>query len=190
VLIAEVGILEAQAVLLCESIRRFAGKYSQAAVTVVSPRPDRRPSAPARRAFTAFAAKFRELDIETSCTDYLTSSGVSNTRSALSCGLGDLRGSKDPCGTLPCPRIRWTAAEILACSLLLCRMMSTSVIVASGVYCWASSARPLASAGQMRGLLFRLPFLRPLFGRHPPPGMGLSDKKIKNLGSINIALIN
>ena len=35
VLIAEAGILEAQALLLCESIRRFSGRYARSAVTVV-----------------------------------------------------------------------------------------------------------------------------------------------------------
>jgi hypothetical protein len=41
--LAEAGVLEAQAPLLCSSIRRFAGAYSSAAIVVVSPRPDRRP---------------------------------------------------------------------------------------------------------------------------------------------------
>src|SRR3982074_3770036 len=67
---AESGILEAQALLLCESIRRFAGRYAGSTITVVSPRPDRRPSASSVRAFAALRAEFRELDIEVRCPDY------------------------------------------------------------------------------------------------------------------------
>ena len=44
VLIAESGVLERPALLLCESLRMFAGKYSRCPVTVVSPRASRRPS--------------------------------------------------------------------------------------------------------------------------------------------------
>ncbi len=70
VVIAEAGILEAQALLLCESIRRFAGRYAELAITVVSPRPGRRPSASTVRALAALGAELRALDIEVRCPDY------------------------------------------------------------------------------------------------------------------------
>src|ERR1035441_1162858 len=41
--LVEAGALEAQALLLCSSIRTFAGAYSSAAIVAVSPRPSRRP---------------------------------------------------------------------------------------------------------------------------------------------------
>jgi hypothetical protein len=67
---AEAGILEAQALLLCESIRRFTGRYARSAITVVSPRADRRPSASSLRGFAALDAEFRALDVEVPCPDY------------------------------------------------------------------------------------------------------------------------
>jgi hypothetical protein len=67
---AESGVLEAQALLLCESIRRFAGRYAGSAVTVVSPRPDRRPAASTVRALAALDVEYRALDIAAQCPDY------------------------------------------------------------------------------------------------------------------------
>lgn len=40
-LVAESGVLERQAIILCESIRKFAGKYADSPITVISPRSDR-----------------------------------------------------------------------------------------------------------------------------------------------------
>jgi hypothetical protein len=61
--LAEAGVLEAQALLLCSSIRRFAGAYSSAAVVVVSPRPDRRPCRTTLRHLDRMGVEYVELDI-------------------------------------------------------------------------------------------------------------------------------
>lgn len=71
--LAEAGILEAQAVLLCESIRQFAGAYASSTITVVSPRGDRRPSPATRRRLDRLDVELIELDIETPCPQYGTS---------------------------------------------------------------------------------------------------------------------
>jgi hypothetical protein len=70
VLIAERGILEKQAILLCESIRRFAGRLSSSAVTVVSPRKDRRPSRATLAAIDRLGVQFLPLDIDSACPEY------------------------------------------------------------------------------------------------------------------------
>jgi hypothetical protein len=73
VLTVEAGILEAQAVLLCESIRRFAGRYARCPITVVSPRRARRPSADTVRRLEQLEADYRALEIESAFPDYGTS---------------------------------------------------------------------------------------------------------------------
>jgi hypothetical protein len=73
VLIAEAGILEAQAVLLTESIRAFAGALARAAITVVSPRPQRRPSSATLRALERLEAEYLPLTIDSCAPDYGTS---------------------------------------------------------------------------------------------------------------------
>src|SRR6185369_17577113 len=73
VFIAEAGILEAQAVLLCESIRRFAGNHASAPITVVSPRSRRSPSQSAQRKLTQLGAEYLPLEIDSCCPDYGTS---------------------------------------------------------------------------------------------------------------------
>jgi hypothetical protein len=73
VLIAESGILEAQACLLCESIRRFAGIYSRAAITVVSPRSARRPSRLTLRKLDQLQAEYLPVEIDSCCPEYGTS---------------------------------------------------------------------------------------------------------------------
>lgn len=73
VFIAEAGILEQQALLLCESIRRFAGAYSRCPVTVVSPRSARRPSAAAIRKFGQLQAEYLPAEVESCCPEYGTS---------------------------------------------------------------------------------------------------------------------
>lgn len=73
VLIAESGILELQALLLCESIRRFAGAYSRSPITVISPRSARRPSPATIRALGRLDAEYLPLEIDSCCPDYGTS---------------------------------------------------------------------------------------------------------------------
>jgi hypothetical protein len=72
-LIAESGVLEAQALLLCESIRRFAGAYAHCPITVVSPRPARRPSQSAIRTLEGLRAEYLPIDIRSCCPEYGTS---------------------------------------------------------------------------------------------------------------------
>ena len=69
-LIAERGILELQALLLCSSVRRFAGAHSSAAITVVSPRRDRRPSSTTLRALEGLEAEYLEIDLSSQCPSY------------------------------------------------------------------------------------------------------------------------
>ncbi len=67
-LIAEAGVLERQAVLLCESVRRFAGP--ECVLTVVSPRPDRRPEGATLRALDALGADYHPLQLDSACPEY------------------------------------------------------------------------------------------------------------------------
>lgn len=71
--LAETGTLEHQALLLCESVRRFGGNYARAPISVVSPRAARRPSAATRAAFAAMDVDFVALDIVSPCPEYGTS---------------------------------------------------------------------------------------------------------------------
>jgi hypothetical protein len=73
VLIAEAGILEAQALLLCESIRCFAGAYSRSPITVVSPRSARRPSSSTLRKLDRLQAEYLPIEIDSCCPEYGTS---------------------------------------------------------------------------------------------------------------------
>jgi len=70
VLIAEAGILEAQALLLCESIRCFAGSYSRSAITAVSPRSSRRPSPSTIERFEQLGVDYLPIEIESCCPQY------------------------------------------------------------------------------------------------------------------------
>ncbi len=70
VLIAEAGILEAQAILLCDSIRRFAGAYSQCPITVVSPRSGRRASLSTVRRLNELQAEYLPIEIDNCCPEY------------------------------------------------------------------------------------------------------------------------
>jgi hypothetical protein len=72
-LIAETGPLEAQALLLVESLRRYGGRHARAKVTVVSPRPARRPSVQTVRALRRLDAEYLPLEIDGPCPDYPTS---------------------------------------------------------------------------------------------------------------------
>src|SRR6202165_524229 len=70
VLIAESGILESQALLLCASIRQFGGVVSTAPITVVSPRKSRRPSFATPRHLDSLQAEYLALDIDSACPEY------------------------------------------------------------------------------------------------------------------------
>jgi len=69
-LIAERGILEAQAVLLCQSIRKFAGAYSKSPITVISPRRNCRPSTETSRKLARLDVEYLELHLPSPCPDY------------------------------------------------------------------------------------------------------------------------
>ena len=73
VLIAEAGVLEAQALLLCESVRAFAGAYARCPITVVSPRSERRPSASTVEKLERMGVDYLPLEIESSAPQYSTS---------------------------------------------------------------------------------------------------------------------
>ena len=63
--LTEAGVLEAQALLLCRSIRKFAGAYSSAAIVAVSPRPDRRPGRASIEELERLHVEYLELDVQT-----------------------------------------------------------------------------------------------------------------------------
>ncbi|MFZ2266577.1 MAG: hypothetical protein WAV95_03275 [Azonexus sp.] len=71
-LVAECGVLEQQAVLLCESIRQFAGKYADCPITVISPRPDRRPSIATLESLSRLGVNYLPLDIVSPVPEYGT----------------------------------------------------------------------------------------------------------------------
>jgi hypothetical protein len=73
VVVAEAGPLERQAMLLVESLRQFGGGLAGAAVTVVSPRPDRRPSAATAVALGTLGCELVALDVDSRCPSYGTS---------------------------------------------------------------------------------------------------------------------
>jgi hypothetical protein len=69
-LLAERGILEPQAVLLCQSIRRFAGAYAKSAITVVSPRRDRRPCRDTLRRLARLDVEYLDLPLSSPSPSY------------------------------------------------------------------------------------------------------------------------
>jgi hypothetical protein len=71
--LAEAGTLEQQALLLCDSVRRFVGRHARAPITVISPRAARRPGAATRAALAAMDVAFVALDVDSPCPDYGTS---------------------------------------------------------------------------------------------------------------------
>jgi hypothetical protein len=73
VAIAEAGPLEAQAIMLCESIRLFGGRYADASITLVSPRASRRPTAHSIRAMEKLQVDYLPLDLDSPCPEYGTS---------------------------------------------------------------------------------------------------------------------
>lgn len=72
VLVAEAGTLERQALLLCESLRRFAGKYARCPITVASPRADRRPSRETLTSLGRLGCVYLPLDIKSVEPEYGT----------------------------------------------------------------------------------------------------------------------
>ena len=70
VLNAEAGVLEQQALLLCESLRRFGGDLSASPITVVSPRKSRRPCAATLTKLDRLGAEYLPLEIESACPEY------------------------------------------------------------------------------------------------------------------------
>jgi hypothetical protein len=73
ILIAESGILEKQALLLCESIREFGGRYGNADIKVLQPRGAMRISDGGRLRFQSLNAEVVELSIASPCPEYGTS---------------------------------------------------------------------------------------------------------------------
>ena len=69
-MIAERGVLEAQAVLLCHSIRVLAGTYAKSPITVVSPRRNRRPCRETLRALHDLDVEYLELQLDSPCPTY------------------------------------------------------------------------------------------------------------------------
>ena len=69
-LLVEAGRLERQAVTLVNSMRRFSGRYSASDVTVVSPRPGRRPAAETIRALERLNVNYLELKLQSPVPDY------------------------------------------------------------------------------------------------------------------------
>jgi hypothetical protein len=73
VAIVESGPLEAQALLLVESLRRNGGRHAAALVTAVSPRAARRPARSTVRALRRLGARVVDLDLRGACPAYPTS---------------------------------------------------------------------------------------------------------------------
>lgn len=73
VLVVEAGPLEAQSLLLVESLRRHGGSHALAAVTAVSPRASRRPARATARALRRLGVQLVGLDLRSACPEYPTS---------------------------------------------------------------------------------------------------------------------
>lgn len=69
-LLVEAGALEYQATLLCESLRTFGGRYQNAPICAISPRPSRRPSREFARFAAEHAVEYLELALPNSCPEY------------------------------------------------------------------------------------------------------------------------
>lgn len=66
----ESGALEAQAVLLVESLREFGGRFRDAPVWAVSPRPGRRPGTATVAALEALDVRYLDETLDTGCPEY------------------------------------------------------------------------------------------------------------------------
>ena len=69
-LVIEAGVLEVQGLLLCNSIRRFAGRHARARITAVSPRPERRPSTSTIRELETLGVHYAETEIRSPAPEY------------------------------------------------------------------------------------------------------------------------
>jgi hypothetical protein len=69
-LLVEAGSLEYQAMLLCESLRTFGGRYRHMPICAISPRPSRRPSPAFARFADAHAVEYLELALPSACEEY------------------------------------------------------------------------------------------------------------------------
>lgn len=72
-LVVERGVLEAQACLLVESIRRFAGRYADCPIRAISPRGDWRPGQETISRLQAAGAEYLPLEVESRVPEYGTS---------------------------------------------------------------------------------------------------------------------
>jgi len=72
VFIAESGTLEKQSLLLCESIRRFGGRYADADIKILQPRRERTISKEGREQFHALRAEIMDLPVVSPCPEYGT----------------------------------------------------------------------------------------------------------------------
>lgn len=70
VFLAESGVLEQQTLLLCESLRMFGGRYADAAITILQPRPERAISAGVRGELEKLGAAVVELALVSPCPEY------------------------------------------------------------------------------------------------------------------------
>jgi hypothetical protein len=70
VLCIENNTICAQALLLCESIRRFGGRHRDAAIVAVAPRPGLGIDRDARRRLEAMAVEYAELPLNQVCPQY------------------------------------------------------------------------------------------------------------------------
>lgn len=70
VLCIERGILERQALLLCESIREFGGRYRDAAILAVTPRSGYDVSAETRRRLARLGVEYADVNLNVDCREY------------------------------------------------------------------------------------------------------------------------
>ena len=72
-LLAQSGVLETQSLLLCESLRKFGGRYASADVTVLESRPECPISAGGRAMFEKLGAQVVKVPVVSPCPEYGTS---------------------------------------------------------------------------------------------------------------------
>ena len=89
IFIAESGVLERQAILLCESIRKFGGSYAQADIKILQPRGERKISHDGRLRFQSLRAHLVEMSIVSPCPEYGPSYRI------LACGDYERSSSAD-----------------------------------------------------------------------------------------------
>ncbi len=75
--LVEAGALEAQASLLCKSLRCFGGRYAKAPIVAVSPRRSRRPSRDTLRGLAKLDVEYVEAELHSPCPEYGPSYRVS-----------------------------------------------------------------------------------------------------------------